>query len=48
VFIDGNVTSYAQLPFGGVKNSGFGRELSYQGIREFCNTKTVWIGQPAR
>ena len=47
VFIDGNVTSYSQLPFGGVKNSGFGRELYYQGIREFCNTKTVWIGQPA-
>jgi succinate-semialdehyde dehydrogenase/glutarate-semialdehyde dehydrogenase len=47
VFIDGNVTSYSQLPFGGVKNSGFGRELYYQGIREFCNIKTVWIGQPA-
>ncbi len=47
VFIDGNVTSYPQLPFGGVKNSGFGRELYYQGIREFCNIKTVWIGQPA-
>ena len=47
VFIDGNVTSYSQLPFGGVKNSGFGRELSYHGIREFCNIKTVWIGQPA-
>ena len=47
VFIDGTVTSYSQLPFGGVKNSGFGRELYYQGIREFCNIKTVWIGQPA-
>jgi succinate-semialdehyde dehydrogenase / glutarate-semialdehyde dehydrogenase len=47
VFIDGNVTSYSQLPFGGVKTSGFGRELYYQGIREFCNIKTVWIGQPA-
>jgi succinate-semialdehyde dehydrogenase/glutarate-semialdehyde dehydrogenase len=44
VFVNGNVTSYPQLPFGGVKTSGFGRELSYQGIREFCNTKTVWIG----
>jgi succinate-semialdehyde dehydrogenase/glutarate-semialdehyde dehydrogenase len=44
VFINGNVTSYPQLPFGGVKNSGHGRELSVQGIREFCNIKAVWIG----
>ncbi|HEV2450547.1 MAG TPA: NADP-dependent succinic semialdehyde dehydrogenase [Streptosporangiaceae bacterium] len=44
VFINGNVTSYPQLPFGGVRNSGFGRELSSHGIREFCNIKTVWIG----
>jgi len=48
VFINGNVTSYPQLPFGGVKGSGHGRELSVQGIREFCNIKAVWIGHPGR
>jgi succinate-semialdehyde dehydrogenase/glutarate-semialdehyde dehydrogenase len=48
VFVNGNVTSYPQLPFGGVKRSGHGRELSSQGIREFCNIKSVWIGEPGR
>ena len=47
VFVNGMVSSDARLPFGGIKKSGYGRELSSYGIREFTNIQTVWVG-PAK
>ncbi len=44
VFFNGMTASHPAFPFGGIKRSGYGRELSGHGIREFCNITTVWSG----
>jgi succinate-semialdehyde dehydrogenase / glutarate-semialdehyde dehydrogenase len=43
VFVNAMVASTSELPFGGIKRSGYGRELSELGVKEFCNAKSVWV-----
>jgi len=47
VYVNRMTESTPEIPFGGVKNSGYGRELSHYGIQEFTNIKTVWIAEGA-
>ena len=47
VFANGNTASFFGLPFGGVKQSGYGRELTELGMHAFMNAKTVWVGPPS-
>ncbi|MGJ0118793.1 NADP-dependent succinic semialdehyde dehydrogenase [Williamsia sp. MIQD14] len=48
VFVNGMTTSYPEISFGGIKNSGHGRELAKFGIHEFCNVKTVWVARTGK